>query len=71
MNFIYNGTLCALPQEKQGICQGDAGGPLVSNGQLIGVTSWAFTCAHQGAEGFTRISSFLNWIRDVSGVVAV
>lgn len=70
-DYIYNGTLCTLGESHKSACAGDYGGPLVSNGQLIGVSSWTFPCARGRPEGFTRISTFTKWIYDVSGVAAV
>lgn len=49
----------------------DAGGPLVANRQLIGVVASEMGCGHAQADGFTRVSNFVDWIRQVSQVVAV
>lgn len=40
-------------------CQFDSGGPLVVQGRLAGVTSWAYGCARPGYPGvYTRLSAF-------------
>jgi secreted trypsin-like serine protease len=40
-------------------CQFDSGGPLVLNGRLAGITSWAYGCARQGHPGvYTRLTAF-------------
>lgn len=54
-------------------CNGDSGGPLIVdvNGEkrVAGIVSWgAEECNTYG--GFTRVSSFLEWIEDKTGVVA-
>ncbi|MFZ5939724.1 MAG: trypsin-like serine protease [Bacteroidota bacterium] len=54
-------------------CNGDSGGPLVvltDNGlKLAGIVSWGSTdCNTYGA--YTRISSFEDWIRQKSGILA-
>lgn len=69
--MIYNGTLCAFGRKSEGFCFGDSGGPLTSNGQLIGVVSWGILCARGKPDAYARISIFLDWIQKVSGVVAV
>jgi len=45
-------------------CQGDAGGPLACDGQLVGVVSWDFGCGRPGYYGiYTKTSSFVDWIK--------
>jgi secreted trypsin-like serine protease len=40
-------------------CQFDSGGPLVLQGRLAGITSWAYGCARPGYPGvYTRLSAF-------------
>jgi secreted trypsin-like serine protease len=40
-------------------CQFDSGGPLVVQGRLVGLTSWAYGCARPGYPGvYTRLSAF-------------
>ncbi|XP_063961428.1 chymotrypsinogen B-like [Lytechinus pictus] len=53
----------------QGVCTGDSGGPIVQeiNGRwtLVGISSWVRECgASYVPNGFTRVSSFIDWIRD-------
>lgn len=69
--FVYDGTLCAFAQKGQGACFTDSGNPLTSNGQLIGLAAWVLPCARGYPDAYTRISVFSNWIRKVSGIVAV
>lgn len=68
---VNNGTLCAFTEKEQGVCVGDYGNPVISNGQLVGVVGWMGLCASGVPDYYTRISSYLKWIEDVSGVVAV
>lgn len=70
-HLFYNGTLCAFARKNQGVCFGDSGGPLTANGQLIGIVSWSTRCARGAPDGFVRVSVFLNWIQEISGVAAV
>ncbi|MCW2947009.1 MAG: trypsin-7-like, partial [Actinoallomurus sp.] len=40
-------------------CQFDSGGPLVVQGRLAGLTSWAYGCARPGYPGvYTRLPAF-------------
>lgn len=68
---FYKGTLCAFGQKDQGACYADSGGPLTTNGQLTGLVQWGKPCAQGVPDGYLRISVFLNWIREVSGAVAL
>lgn len=70
-DHIYIGSLCAFARDGQGTCFKDSGSPLIADGQLIGVVSWAEPCAVGRPDGFTRVSSFLGWIKNVAGVGAV
>jgi len=53
-------------------CQGDSGGPLACRGAagdwtLAGVTSFGSGCGDPGTLGlYTRVSTFVDWIRDVT-----
>lgn len=69
--YIYNETICATAPIGHGTCYEDNGNPLVFNKQLIGVVSWFKGCARGLPDGYTRVSSFVPWIQQVSGVVAV
>lgn len=67
-------TLCGLPQKTpQDSCKGDSGGPLSSNDQgytyVLGVVSYGpKLCSGNGV--YTRVSQYLDWIHEVSGVPA-
>ncbi|CAH2267892.1 trypsin, alkaline B-like [Pararge aegeria] len=44
-------------------CTGDEGGPLVHNGVVVGMPSWAYMCGTARYPRVnTRISRFINWI---------
>lgn len=65
-NYISDvtpGMLCTGDTDV-GSCDGDAGGPVVHNGNvLVGITSWGFRCVLQEYPDVNvRISSYTDWI---------
>lgn len=47
------------------LLQGDSGGPLVVNGKLVGLVSWAKACSLTDYPTvYTRVSSYINWIKE-------
>ncbi|XP_058813314.1 chymotrypsin-1-like [Topomyia yanbarensis] len=59
---LADNTLCTLSPEGQGNCLGDAGGPLVYNGELVGVISWGIPCGLGMPDVYARISNHRAWI---------
>ncbi|XP_067633522.1 trypsin eta-like [Eurosta solidaginis] len=44
-------------------CQGDTGGPLIYNGELVGLVSWGRGCGRPGyPSGYTYVDSLRSWI---------
>lgn len=69
---MHNSTICALLGSGSGTCRGDSGGPIITHNKLIGVVSWGIRpCGAGHPDGFTRLSSFLDWIFEVTGVSPV
>lgn len=57
---------------NQGVCNGDSGGALVSEGLQVGITSFNYQSCEAGKPSvFTRISEFTQWIQENSDVVIV
>ncbi|EDW80481.1 uncharacterized protein Dwil_GK11557 [Drosophila willistoni] len=69
---VTSKVICIATPNKTSTCQGDSGGPLIlaSNGLLLGVTSFVHRdgCESGAPAGFTRVTSYLDWIKDNSGV---
>ncbi|CAK1548129.1 unnamed protein product [Leptosia nina] len=60
---ISDRQICTFKRRRQGICTGDSGGPLVNKGEVVGITSWAIPCSRGLPDVFTRVFSFLDWIK--------
>lgn len=49
--------------------QGDNGGPLICNDVVVGVLSIVLSCGHRlPANVYTRIGSYVDWIKDTTGI---
>ncbi|KAL6435844.1 hypothetical protein ACFW04_005603 [Cataglyphis niger] len=61
---IYDTQICANdPNISRGSCKGDSGGPLIVNGKLVGLVSWAKACSLTDYPTvYTRIPSYIDWI---------
>jgi hypothetical protein len=56
--FSAKDMVCA-GSPKADTCEFDSGGPLILQGRLAGLTSWAYGCARPGYPGaYTRLSAF-------------
>lgn len=67
-NPIFESQVCAFGASNQGACHGDSGGPLVTssnvaNNTLVGIVSGGIPCARGYPDVYTRVYSFLDWIR--------
>ncbi|KAH8364127.1 hypothetical protein KR084_002809, partial [Drosophila pseudotakahashii] len=69
---VTSSTLCVATPNGQSTCNGDSGGPLVqeSSKVLIGATSFGASvgCEKGYPAAFTRVSSYLNWIKTNTGI---
>lgn len=64
--FIHDYNICSKTDNRKGICTGDNGGPLVIGNDLVGIASWATTCASNVPDVYTRVFSFLSWLKQNS-----
>jgi secreted trypsin-like serine protease len=63
--IITNEIVCIDTTGGKGSCNGDSGGPLTDeNGVLVGIVSFGSSagCAKDYPAGFTRVSSYRQWI---------
>lgn len=65
-------VICVKGEGKRSACRGDSGGPLISAEKkaLVGLTSFGsgLGCEHGFPQGFTKVSSHLEWIMKVTGI---
>ncbi|XP_014203612.1 chymotrypsin-2-like [Copidosoma floridanum] len=62
---INDSQICTLNKAGEGACFGDSGGPLVADGVQVGIVSFAVeACAAGKPDVYTRVFSFIDWIKD-------
>ncbi|XP_014213400.1 chymotrypsin-2 [Copidosoma floridanum] len=61
--MFSSSKICAFTKQNQGVCNGDSGGPLMADGNLVGVVSYGIMgCALGLPDFYTRVYSYLDWI---------
>ncbi|XP_003791604.1 anionic trypsin-like [Otolemur garnettii] len=62
---ITSNMICASFLEGgKDSCQGDTGGPVACNGELQGITSWAYGCGQKDMPGiYTKVCNYVDWIQ--------
>ncbi|KAH8270501.1 hypothetical protein KR018_010904, partial [Drosophila ironensis] len=70
--IVTSNVICVATTNAISTCQGDSGGPLTVDGTLIGITSFGSPdgCEVNAPAAFTRVTSYLDWIKENSGVSA-
>lgn len=56
-------TIASWAGEEQGACVGDSGGPVVWEGEVIGVASWSLRPCAAFPTVFIRTDNHIDWIR--------
>ncbi|MBQ4876390.1 trypsin-like serine protease [Pseudoalteromonas luteoviolacea] len=74
LNFSIPGSvICGGGEGGRSACNGDSGGPYAvrvgSDFYSIGTVSWGIAC--QGATAFTRTTSYLDWIKQKTGIIDI
>ncbi|XP_053688913.1 chymotrypsin-2-like [Sabethes cyaneus] len=59
---IVTSVLCTSNPPGEGACLGDAGSPLVYNGELHGVVSWSIPCGMGHPDVHSRVTSHRAWV---------
>ncbi|XP_042889047.1 chymotrypsin BI-like [Penaeus japonicus] len=67
---IGDGNICVSTTGGHSTCNGDSGGPLNSGGLTYGITSFGSNsgCEKGFPAVFTRVTHYLDWIRQKTGV---
>ncbi|KAH8313033.1 hypothetical protein KR067_010507, partial [Drosophila pandora] len=64
--------VCIATPENKGSCGGDSGGPLVlhDGNRQVAIVSFGSSagCLSNSPKGMTRVTSYLDWIRDNTGI---
>ncbi|XP_011185103.2 brachyurin [Zeugodacus cucurbitae] len=72
--MVSSGEICTATTGGISPCNGDSGGPLVleSSKVLVGLTSFGSKagCAKGYPAAFTRVTSYLDWIKQKTGISA-
>ncbi|KAG8235401.1 hypothetical protein J437_LFUL009260 [Ladona fulva] len=64
-NTVRPTQICAGGEGGKDACNGDSGGPLFVNGEIIGIVSWGRPCAEKGYPTvFTEVSDYIDWIEE-------
>ncbi|XP_058462999.1 chymotrypsin-2-like [Malaya genurostris] len=59
---IAESVLCTANAEGKGTCLGDAGSPVVYNGELQGIVSWGIPCGMGYPDVNSRVSTHRPWV---------
>ncbi|XP_017010563.2 serine protease 1-like [Drosophila takahashii] len=67
---VASNDMCVRNTDGKSSCGGDSGGPMVThdNPRLVGVITFGSADCHSGPSGGTRVSDYLGWIRDNTGI---
>ncbi|XP_012135227.1 chymotrypsin-1-like [Megachile rotundata] len=60
---VQNSHICTYTKYGEGICDGDAGSPLVVKDIQIGIVSFGTPCGVGKPDVYTRVSYFQSWIK--------
>ncbi|KAH8402221.1 hypothetical protein KR009_010465, partial [Drosophila setifemur] len=71
-DYVTDRTICVSTSGGRSSCSGDSGGPLVTHDgtRIVGIVSFGSGegCTAGQPAGFTRVTGYLDWIRDHTGI---
>ncbi|XP_017010561.2 serine protease 1-like [Drosophila takahashii] len=67
---VASTDMCVRNSDGKSTCGGDSGGPMVThdNARIVGVITFSSGDCHSGPGGGTRVSDYVGWIRDHTGI---
>ncbi|XP_011307750.1 chymotrypsin-2 [Fopius arisanus] len=63
-SMLTQDHICTFTKIGEGACHGDSGGPLTSDGVLVGLVSFGYPCARGYPDVFTRVWTFIDWVKE-------
>ncbi|XP_015113983.1 chymotrypsin-2-like [Diachasma alloeum] len=63
-SVVTHDHICTFTKVGEGACHGDSGGPLTSDGVLVGLVSFGYPCAFGYPDVFTRVWTFMDWVKE-------
>lgn len=62
--LIHPNTICTNNVQKNGVCVGDYGGPLIDPNEnvLVGIASWNIPCGRGFPDVYQRVFPHVAWI---------
>ncbi|KAG8222287.1 hypothetical protein J437_LFUL003268 [Ladona fulva] len=62
---VFDNEICAGGVEGEGTCDGDTGGPLFIDNEIVGIASWGKPCAEESFPTvFMKVSHYVDWIQE-------
>ncbi|CAG4926702.1 unnamed protein product [Colias eurytheme] len=67
-NPLSESQICAQSKPQTATCSGDSGGPLIADGEIIGIVSYNVKpCGKDYPDVFAKVYAFIDWIKDKTG----